>query len=102
VRPLLEKAKQKAITANPDVADEDMEEEVKATPAPASKKVGIRGGAAAANTTTRNTTKLAPGKALASARDEEEKKASPAKAPGASASRRTVAPSKGPTLKPEF
>lgn len=93
VRPLLEKAKAKAITANPDAADDDMEEEVQAAPAKAATKAGARGGAAAA------TKKAVPGKAAAPAR--EETKASPTKAPAAGPSRRPVPGGSKPTLKAE-
>ena len=96
VRPLLEKAKQKAITANPDAAMQETEEEVKPAAAATSKKAGIRGGTAATGAKG-----AAAAKGNASARGgkgdaEEEKKVSPAKAPAAA--KKTVASSK-PTLK---
>lgn len=95
VRPLLEKAKQKAITANPDAAMQETEEEVQTAAPAASKKQGIRGGAAQAKTT------AAAKAGQKSARggggdDEDAKKATPAKA---SAPTRKTAPNSKPTLK---
>ena len=62
VRPLLEKAKNKAVAANPDSASmmEDDADEPKAASGP-TKKVVARPGTTAA---TRNTTKTVPGKSL--------------------------------------
>ena len=94
VRPLLEKAKQKAISANPDAEMQETEEEVKPAAAATSKKAGIRGGAAAATsakTAKGNTSARGGGGAAA----EDEKKVSPAKGP----TKKPVPSSSKPTLK---
>lgn len=96
VRPLLEKAKQKAITANPSAAMAEPEEDVKG---PSATKKPIKGGAAASKTTkTAVGSRATLGKSAVSKSGEDDD--SPAKAAKpATLTRKPVGSRPGPTLK---
>lgn len=97
VRPLLEKAKQKAITANPSAAMAEPEEEVKAPSA--TKKTSIKGGTAASKTTKTAVGSRATLGKTAVSKSGEDAGESPAKPKTATLTRKPVGSRPGPTLK---